>query len=429
MYSPKKWELNLFDASRFTPHIPLLSYLLRVSLRVVKIGLLIPFLFLPLTLTAQLLEAVIPQTVGVNIHFVRGHEKELDMIAAAGCRFIRMDFSWEATEPATNQFDWSAYDELTENLQKRGLRPMYILDYTHARYETKEETFDAITHEPQRNTASPRHPSSIAAFARWAAAAAKHYHGQPVVWEIYNEPNGFFWKPKPNAEEYTALALATGKAIRESEPNAVVIAPALSGFEWPFFETFVKSGVLQYLDGVSVHPYRDPKSGPETAEREYAKLRKMIDQYAPAGKGKLPIISGEWGYSSHRHGVSEETQAAFLARQQLFNLLWGIPISIWYDWKNDGPDRNENEHNFGMVAEDLNPKPAYRALQTLTHELSGFRVVRRMEGYGEDFVVLFAKGKEEKFAVWTAGAPHEVIVDGAAVLLGAIPKYVARTGK
>src|SRR5260370_620283 len=292
------------------------------------------------------MESVIPQTVGVNIHFVRGHEKELDMIAAAGCRFIRMDFSWEATEPATNQFDWSAYEELKGNLQKRGLRPMYILDYTHARYETKEETFDAITHEPQRNTASPRHPSSIAAFARWAAAAAKHYHGQPVVWEIYNEPNGFFWKPKPNAEEYTALALATGKAIRESESNAVVIAPALAGFEWPFIETFLKSGVLQYLDGVSVHPYRDAKDGPETAANDYAKLRKMMDQHTPPGKRKLPIISGEWGYSSHRHGVSEETQAAFLARQQLFNLLAGVSVSILFDLEKDGADRKEKEHNF-----------------------------------------------------------------------------------
>jgi hypothetical protein len=28
---------------------------------------------------------------GINIHFTKGHEKELDMIAAAGFKFIRMD--------------------------------------------------------------------------------------------------------------------------------------------------------------------------------------------------------------------------------------------------------------------------------------------------------------------------------------------------
>jgi hypothetical protein len=45
----------------------------------------------------------------------------------------------------------------------------------------------------------------------------------------------------------------------------------------------------------------------------------------------MPIISGEWGYATHAQGLSLETQADFLTRQQLFNLLQGIPISIWYD--------------------------------------------------------------------------------------------------
>jgi hypothetical protein len=35
---------------------------------------------------------------GVNIHFTKGHEKDLDMIAAAGFKFIRMDLVWEETD-------------------------------------------------------------------------------------------------------------------------------------------------------------------------------------------------------------------------------------------------------------------------------------------------------------------------------------------
>jgi len=38
---------------------------------------------------ADLPELVLPQGVGVNIHFTRGHERDLDLIAAAGCKFIR----------------------------------------------------------------------------------------------------------------------------------------------------------------------------------------------------------------------------------------------------------------------------------------------------------------------------------------------------
>ena len=49
------------------------------------------------------------------------------------------------------------------------------------------------------------------------------------------------------------------KAIREADPQATLIGPASSGFPWEFLETFLKSGVLEYLDGVSVHPYRSPQ--------------------------------------------------------------------------------------------------------------------------------------------------------------------------
>ncbi len=43
---------------------------------------------LPMSARAQLPEPVLPQGVGVNIHFVTGHERDLDMIAAAGFKFI-----------------------------------------------------------------------------------------------------------------------------------------------------------------------------------------------------------------------------------------------------------------------------------------------------------------------------------------------------
>jgi hypothetical protein len=388
---------------------------------------------LPLALSAQIPLPVIPEGVGVNIHFVEGHQQDLDMIASAGFKFVRMDFTWQATEPSPGTYDWSAYDGLTAQLRQRGLRAIYILDYTHSAYEPKVSSRRALEpHTPEEHTASPRHPESVAAFARWAAAAAKHFRNQQVIWEIYNEPNGDFWKPKPNAAEYAALALATAKSVRKARHSATIIGPALAGFEWPFVETFLSSGVLEYLDAVSVHPYRRHDSPPETAAADYKKLREMIDRYAPKSKrGRIPILSGEWGYSSNREGVSPATQAQFAVRQQLSNLLNGVPLSIWYDWKNDGVDPDENEENFGTVTHDLTPKPAYLALQTMTQELAGYRIERRIDDFGDkDFVVLFRKPHAaRKVAAWTLDKPHSVTlaVDGSEKMvleLNALPSYV-----
>jgi hypothetical protein len=187
------------------------------------------------------------------------------------------------------------------------------------------------------------------------------------------------------------------------------VGPASSGFPWEFLETFLQSGVLEYLDAVSVHPYRDYHRPPETAMDDYKRLRALIDQHAPESrKGKIAILSGEWGYATHTKGLSLETQAAFAARQQLANLFFGVPLSIWYDWKNDGPDPEEREHNFGTVRSDLEPKPAYQAIQTLTRELTGYQITRRLALDSEkDFVLLCVDSSgRQALAAWTLGEPH-----------------------
>lgn len=360
---------------------------------------------------AELPYPTLPEGVGVNIHFVTGHQRELDLIQAAGFKFIRMDFGWTATEKKKGEYDWSGYDELLRNLEARGIRPVFILDYSHGLYEETVTNVNPVTHQVHRTVASPQRPESVAAFAHWATAAARHYHGRHVIWEIWNEPNIGFWSPTPNAEQYANLALVTAKAIRAAEPGATIVAPASSTFPWPFFETLFKSGVLEYLDAVSVHPYRGKDRAPETAAVDYQRLRELIDQFAPtAHGGKIAILSGEWGYSSNTKGVSPEVQAIFAARQQLSNLLNDVPLSIWYDWKNDGNDPNENEHNFGTVLPDLRPKPAYVAIRTLTTELGGYGISRRLKlSSDQDYVLALTNAPgQQKLAAWTLAGPHSV---------------------
>ena len=84
-----------------------------------------------------------------------------------------------------------------------------------------------------------------------------------------------------------------------------------------------------------------------------------------------------------------------------------------FDTKNDGEDVNERLHNFGTVTYDLRPKPGYVAIQTLTRELSGYRIAsRRNTGNKKDFVLILKNIiGETKLAVWTVGKPHAVTFD------------------
>lgn len=363
---------------------------------------------------ASLPDSTIPAGVGVNIHFTRGNTQSLDLIASAGIRVVRMDFFWDTIETRKGVYDWSAYDELVRNLEARGLQPYFILDNSNGLYEQTRATWMGAY--PSGNyIPAPQHPASIAAFTAWASAAAAHFSGHNIIWEIWNEPNlASFWRPRPNATQYSTLANGVCSAIRSADPSAVIVGGAISGFDLTYATAVLSSGLLNCVDAFSVHPYRSPSSAPETAAGDYAQLAALIAQYTPSARSsKIPILSGEWGYyTTSNGGVSTATQAAYVVRQQLSNLLNGVNLSIWYDWMNDGADTTNAEHNFGLVNADLSPKPAYTALQTMTQQLSGYHYQTRLStGNTADYVLAFVNASGQiKIAYWTTGTAHSASV-------------------
>src|SRR5207237_7729833 len=100
---------------------------------------------------------VIPEGLGVNIHFTDPRPGEMKMLADAGFRWVRMDFAWSAVETEPGKYDFSAYDRLTAALAQYRIRAIFILDYSNKLYD---------------NDLSPHSDAGRAAFARWAAASA-----------------------------------------------------------------------------------------------------------------------------------------------------------------------------------------------------------------------------------------------------------------
>jgi len=360
-----------------------------------------------LALSSEFPSPMVPDGLGVNIHFTGEPARDLDLLQAGGFKFIRMDFAWQSIEKEKGVYDFAPYDELTAALAKRGIRALYILDYSNPLYEAEQ---------------SVRTEEGRQAFARFAATAAERYRGKGIIWELWNEPNIGFWKPQPSVDDYMKLAKAVFPAIREADPGATRVAPATSGVPLDFLEQCFRRGLLELVDGVTVHPYRqDP---PEGAAADYLRLRALIARYRP-DRPDLPILSGEWGYSSVWKGFDPELQGRYLARQFLTNLSMGVPVSIWYDWHDDGQDPKESEHHFGTVAFDYQPKPAYLEMQRLVGALRGMSFVKRLQSAVQDYLLLFADGKHYAIAAWTIGDAHEAEpIPGRRVVLSGDPQYL-----
>jgi hypothetical protein len=352
--------------------------------------------------------------LGVNIHFTDPKPGELEMIAASGVKWVRMDMFWASIEKRKGVYNFSAYDPLVAALARLKLRAVFVLDYGNGLY------VDPATKFPYDA------PAFREGYARWVVATVSHYAGKGYLWEIWNEPNGpSFWVPQASATDYAALAVTAGKALREAglckdnHSGEAVIGPACSLIDLPFLETCFKAGALDYWCAVSVHPYRTLR--PETVLGEYRSLRALISQYAPGST--IPIVAGEWGYTTAlSSGVpfTDAMQASYLVREMLTNIGNGVPLSIWYDWCDDGDDRTYDEDNYGLVRRPYkpggspvyDPKPAYFAMQTLTRQLGGFTFNKEVSlpalNSGSDAIIdLFSRGPDTRVVAWLGDSGHE----------------------
>jgi polysaccharide biosynthesis protein PslG len=345
--------------------------------------------------------------MGVSIHFTKPRYGEMKMLAESGLQWIRMDLYWHRTELRRGVYDFSEYDVLLSNLQKYKIRPILILVYTNPLYD---------------NNLSPHTEEGRKAFSKWAVAAAKHFKNRGILWEVYNEPDAGGWSPKANHVDYIKLALSVGNSFHLSTPNELLIGPA-TAIQLPFLEACFKSGLLKYWAAISIHPYR--KEAPELVTEDYRQLRLLINRYSPPGK-VTPIISGEWGYPSStwrpwRDIILNETiQGKYVVRQFLINFYNRIPLSIWYDWQDDGSDPKSPEHNFGLVRHNydktqnpvMKPKPSYYAVQTLTRILNGMVYDKRLTTKDSlDYILRFTNPKTRKsiLAVWSSSnIPHTI---------------------
>ena len=238
------------------------------------------------------------------------------------------------------------------------MKALFVLDYSNLLHSDCSRCSDWFTYGPQS-------PSTIKAFGDYAEAAARHFAGHGVRYEIWNEPNWpVFWRPTPDSSQYSALAKEVIARVHDGDLQASVSTGGVSGFDFDFLRGVFGSGGAEGADSIAVHPYR--QNGPESATDELAHLRSILVAASTTGR---PIWETEWGYSSTWSGgttpAARNTQAAMVVREILAAKAMGFPFAIYYDIRDDGTDPADAEHNFGLLTNDYGDKPAIRALRTL----------------------------------------------------------------
>lgn len=310
-------------------------------------------------------DALFKSRFGVVIHAV--DPATLDVAKKIGASFIRLDMHWDAVEQH-GAYDFSFDDNVLANLQARGLSALWILDYGHPDHGGK---YTVKTDDDMR------------AYARFAAAAASHYKGRNVRFEIWNEEDA----PRSTWEDpsrYAKLLSITLPAMRQADPNVVVSTGGTQRTNFPYLQTMLSSGTAKSANAIGVHPYRS--TPPETILADMASLRRLIDRTAGQNVG---IWATEWAYSSYEPGWSYGSgdsdsarlrQAVLGSRELLLCWLSNIDLFVWYDLKDDGTNVTNKINNYGLYSTAHGPKPVGKAVMFLSREASQRRLAGRING-------------------------------------------------
>jgi hypothetical protein len=361
-----------------------------------------------------------PFIVGIGTHlmnFEASPRKPLELAAQAGITALKDDAFWSTAEPAPNQLrivpQWRTYLNTATALN---LTRLTILDYS---------TFF-------HDNAKPREGEVKAAYLKYVDYVTGQLGNKVDYYEIWNEWDLEAPKDARLAADYAALVRDAVPLIRkhtvgQNGTPAKILAGSITpeGMDFGFADHLIDAGMLDRVDGLSVHPYAHCAGGGQNNPESWVNWMRQYERHIRAKAGRdVPIYLTEMAWPSHTGacGNTPSTQAAYMARIMFFaRTIPNIKGMWWYDLINDGPDRTDQEHNFGLLNEDLSPKPAYDVMKVITPFIKDFTYQPASSVWeNNQYLLHFNKGNEQIVVAWSGGKTGEKTLTTNTAQTGAI---------
>ncbi|MGC4062622.1 MAG: hypothetical protein QM749_17970 [Aquabacterium sp.] len=329
--------------------------------------------------------------LGIGAHILKSdadNQTFLKWISQSAFKSVRQEVYWSDIEVAPQKM--GPTDRAQRALQvidaeyAAGIEPLLVLDYGNPLYDGGTQPY------------SDQGRQAFARYAEWMAQTTK---GKVKQFEIWNEWNiGLGTRPRSrqgSAEDYVKLTKQASLAIHKANPGALVVGGALGDDfpDWAWLKQAIQYGLLNYVDGISIHLYNHSlpiyKGGAREMLDRIARVHDLIKKASP--NKDIPIYITELGWPNNvgQFGVSltdAATQASIFWME--VNALDYVKGVWFYVYKNPGRDISDREQNFGLFDADNNPKPIECALESLGKKLKGAKLVSTRE-QGASKVMLY----------------------------------------
>ena len=312
----------------------------------------------------------------------------LDLTRAAGLRFIRQEFTWEDIEihgkgdfvdrrndPAGVNA-WLKYDHIVDLAEARDVEIIARL--------SNPPAWTRVTGDEPGEKAPP---DDFNDFGDFAAAVAERYRGRIRYYQVWNEPNGNeeWGLQDVDPEAFTALLCLAYDRIKAADPDAVVLAGALTPTvandgrhmnDLIYLERMYAAGAGACFDVMSAQGYglwsgpTDQRLRPTVINYPHNLfLRDIMVRHGDAAK---PIWISEMGWNVAPEDVrpdfgrvTEEQQARYAVgayRRAQEEWPWVGVNSYWFLKRPADREIDQAWYYFRMLEPDFTPLPVYDAV-------------------------------------------------------------------
>jgi hypothetical protein len=311
--------------------------------------------------------------------------RQLRRLKQGGVDNIRIGIDWRLTMPTRNgRPAWKRTDEIVANASRAGL---FVLPYV---YRTPSWVAKDENELPVRTAAGRRAWGGfIEALVHRYGPGGGFWEAHPDLpsspirsWQIWNEPNFFYFASNPDPDRYARLVEISHRALSAADPGAKLILGgmfALPGERPPqaypayrflamMFERH--PGLISIVDGVAIHPYT----------RDFKYLAPIIDQVRSTlrrvGDPRVGLWITELGWGSQGGAAASQLERGrrgqALQLRGAFHVLldnrarWRLRQVYWFT-VTDSPAAGVCNFcdSAGLFTHRFQPKPAWFAFEQI----------------------------------------------------------------
>lgn len=295
------------------------------------------------------------------------HQELMNITKSAKMNFIRTGFKWKDIHPSPDKWNWRITDEVVASAKERGIRILALVG------------------------GGPRWANPplkyIKEWTTFVDSLVTRYDDYIYHWEIWNEPNvraGKYWPQDALPGPFAEYVIEAGKIIKENQPESTVLLGGLVTGEKadPFglWEGLFGLKVIDFVDGVAYHPY--PYGGTDLLQFN-GELRDLISKYSDEEKELwitefgVPSIESNtikrYSYDSQANQILQTALVHWIDGGEHF-FIFNLRDKTDYNPRTSQKElRGKNRVKyFGLIEENMHPKPALKATEWLSQILTDF---------------------------------------------------------